>query len=69
MRYVYISKIERYSLAWRGRGQNFQDSIWKHAMPNYEWNRADSGDSTDILIHNKVSCDMSCDHNSFPYLA
>ena len=41
-----------------GSGQNFQDSIWKHAMPDYEWNRVDNGGSTDSLISNKVSCDI-----------
>ena len=41
-----------------GSGQNFHSSIWKHAMPEYEWNGVDSGGSTDSLISNKVSCDI-----------
>ena len=66
---MFMSLKLRDILQHGGRGQNFQDSIWKHAMPDYEQNRADSGDSIDSLISNKVSCDMSCDHNSFLYLA
>lgn len=33
MSYLYVPKTERYAPAQKSSGQNFQDSIWKDAMP------------------------------------
>ena len=55
---MYMSLKLRDILQHGGSGQNFHSSIWKHAMPEYEWNGVDSGGSTDSLISNKVSCDI-----------
>ena len=55
---MYMSLKLRDILQHGGSGQNFHSSIWKHAMPEYEWNGVDSGGSTDSLVSNKVSCDI-----------